>query len=144
MLLPWILAAMTQLAPGRDHRELAETIARVVEGERPLFQKDEDRRRTAALVVAVAFRESSFRNDVTSKTDDHCAMQINHRPDLAKLPEECIRTGLSMLRESMRVCPSVPLGWYAEGPRGCTSPRARRISDDRMQIATWLVSKVKS
>jgi hypothetical protein len=48
-----------------------------------------------------------------------------------------------MLRESLRVCPSVPLGWYAEGPRGCASARAKRISDDRMQIAAWLVREVK-
>jgi hypothetical protein len=138
-----ILAMMLALAPLRtDLSPLAETIARVVEAERPLFAADDDRRKTAALVVAVAFRESSFRMDAVSKTDDHCALQVHGRPDLAKLPDECIRTGVAMMRESMRVCAAYPLAHYAEGPRGCASARAQRISKDRMTLAAWVARKV--
>jgi hypothetical protein len=142
-VLPFVLAAMTQLAPGRDHTVLANAIARVVDSEQALFRDDEDRRRTASLVVAVAYRESSFRNDAKSATNDHCALQINKRPDLAEDPERCVRTGLAMLRESMRICPAHPLAFYAAGPIGCGNPRAQRISRDRMAIAGYLRAKVK-
>lgn len=142
MISAFVLAAMASLAPGRDHVELAEAIARVVESERPLFAGDEDRRRTAALVVAISFRESSFRNDAVSKTHDYCHLQINRRPDLADDPEACTRVGLSMLRESMRACPTFPLAWYASGPRACSNARAQRISRDRMALAARLVREV--
>lgn len=140
--LEFILAAMLSLVPGKDHSALAGSVARVVESERPLFAKDEDRRKTAALVVAISFRESTFNNAAVSKTNDHCAMQIHARPELKDDADECIRTGLRMLRESLKACPSVPLGVYAEGPTGCTSARARRISEDRMGIASRLVREV--
>ena len=138
MLLAFILAAMTALAPNRDHSEIADILARVITAERPLFQNDNDRKKTAALIVAVGFRESGLRMDAVSKTNDYCLMQINHRPDLVKFPEACIRVGIAMMRESMRVCPAHPLSFYAEGPRGCASARAQRISKDRMALAARL------
>lgn len=143
MILTFVLAAMLALSPKGHHDELAGVIARVVAEERPLFANDEDRRRTAALVVAIAYRESGFNMHAVSKTDDFCAMQVHHRPDLARLPDECVRTGIAMLRESMRVCPAWPLAHYASGPGGCTNARAQRISRDRMAIAGHLVRTVK-
>lgn len=134
-VLFFIWSCMLSLAPGRDHMPNAVAIATVVLSEPPLFKNDEDRVRTSALLVAIAFRESSFRNDVTSKTHDHCLFQINRRPDLASDPEECARVAMRMLRESIRMCREFPLSFYAEGPRGCESPRAQRISRDRMAIA---------
>jgi hypothetical protein len=145
--LTWVLAAMALLAPDRDHHELASAIASVVDAEPPLFRGDAERRRTAAVVVAVAFRESSFRLDAVG---DHgrsfCAMQI-HRSSggsaaLLEDADACVRKGLSMLRASVRVCPSAPIAWYAEGPDGCSSARAQRISRDRMAIAHRLVREV--
>jgi hypothetical protein len=141
-LLAWVLAAMRFLAPGRDHAELGDAIARVVASEPPLFKDDEGRARTTALVVAVSFRESSFRMGATSSTGDHCALQIHGRPELARDAEACVRTGLAMLRDSFRACPAFPLAVYAEGPRGCSSPRAQRISRDRMALAARLVREV--
>ncbi len=137
-----ILAWMSSLAPGRDHAANATAIASVILAERPLFADDEDRRKTAAFVVAIAFRESSFHNDAKSKTNDHCLLQVNGRPDLAEDPAKCVRVAMSMLRESFRMCPEHPLSFYAEGPRGCTSERAKRISNDRLALAKRL-SKVQ-
>jgi hypothetical protein len=134
---------MTQLAPGRDHVELATAIAHVVDSEKALFLADNDHRRTASLVVAIAFRESSFRMNAKSATNDHCALQINGHPELAGDPEGCVRIGLSMLRESMRVCPAHPIAFYAAGPSGCSDARAQRISRDRMAIAARLYATVK-
>jgi len=143
LLVLFVMAAMSSLAPGRDHTELGGAISRVVLEERPLFRDDESKLRTAALIIAIAFRESSLKNDISSKTDDHCAMQVNRRPDLAKDPEACIRVGMTMLRESMRICPAHPIAFYASGPGGCDNARAQRISRDRMAIAAKLVREVK-
>ncbi|MEK0430309.1 MAG: hypothetical protein RL139_113 [Gemmatimonadota bacterium] len=143
LVVLFVLAAMNSLAPGRDHLANAGAIASVVLEERPLFRDDESKLRTAALVVAIAFRESSFRNDVTSRTGDYCLLQVNRRPELAADPVACVRVGMAMLRESMRICPAHPVAFYASGPGGCDNARAQRISRDRMAIAAKLVREVK-
>lgn len=140
LIIFFVLNAMASLVPGRDHATNGTAIARVVLSEEPLFKDDASRVKTAALVVAIAFRESAFRNDVTSKTADSCMMQVNRRPDLAADPEACVRVALGMLRESMRVCPESPIAFYASGPGGCTNARAQRISRDRMAIAKRLAA----
>ena len=135
MILFFILAAMQSLAPTREHVENATAIASVVLDEPPLFKDDESRLRTAALVVAIAFRESSFDNRAKSKTGDSCLMQVNRRPDLAEDPAKCVRVAMAMLRESMRMCPLHPIAFYASGPGACENERARKISNDRMALA---------
>lgn len=141
-VLPWVLAAMAVLAPGRDHAELGGAIARVVDTEAPLFAGDGDRIRTASLVVAVSFRESAFDNAAVSKTHDYCAMGINRRPELARDADACVRVGVAMLRESIRMCRAFPIAFYASGPAGCANARAQRISRDRLAVASWLVRTV--
>lgn len=143
-VLFFILACMGSLAPGRSHMNLALATAHVVLEEQPLFKNDETRVKTAALIVAIEFRESSLRNDVVSKTNDFCAMQINRRPDLVDDPEQCVRVGITMLRESMRMCPEHPVAFYASGPGACTNDRAQRISRDRMAIAAHLVRSMNA
>jgi hypothetical protein len=147
-ILPFVLAAMTQLAPGRDHTELAGAIARAVESNRPLFANDADRRRTAALLVAVAYRESTFVPDaIGDKGESFCAFQIHRSaggsPALLGNVDACVRTGFALLRTSLRICPSAPIAWYASGPLGCGNNRARRISRDRMNLAAYLVGQVR-
>ena len=80
VLFTWVVAASSLLAPARQHDELARAIANRVEAEAPLFKDDEDRRRTAALLVAIAFRESSLRaaavgDHVGGKPTSFCAFQ---------------------------------------------------------------------
>lgn len=141
-LLAFVIAAMLSLAPGRDHGELAGAIASVALESPPLFRADDTRRRSAALLVAVAFRESSFRNDAVSPTADYCALQIHGRPDLASDVVACVRVALAMLRDSMRACAAHPIAVYAEGPGACSSARAQRISRDRMALAARLFRTV--
>lgn len=157
-LFPWVLAASSLLAPARDHDRLAEAISNRVQAEEPLFKGDADRRRTSALLVAIAFRESSLRADavgdhVAGKPTSFCAFQL-HLPwgrttaegwsgaELLEDPEKCVAAAMRMLRISMKVCPSSPLAWYASGPAGCENARAQRISRDRMAIAQRLVRDV--
>lgn len=158
VLFTWVLAASSLLSPGRQHDELASAIANRVEAEPPLFRGDEDRHRTAALLVAIAFRESSLRaaavgDHVGGKPTSFCAFQVNlpwgaktadgwTGSDLLEDPEKCVAAAMRMLRVSVRVCPSSPIAWYAAGPAGCESPRAQRISRDRMAIAQRLLKDV--
>lgn len=158
-LFPWIMAASSLLAPQRTHDRLAQAIASSVEAAPPLFKGDDDRRRTSALLVAIAFRESSLRADAVGdhragKPTSFCAFQINlpwgHKTaegwtgeDLVEDPQKCVTAAMTMLRISMRVCPSSPLAWYAAGPIGCQDERAQRISRDRMAIAARLIRDVK-
>jgi hypothetical protein len=137
-LLALVMAWMSMLIPGRDHTEAATAIAEGVSLEAPLFKDDSSKIKTAALVTAISFRESSFQNKAKSKTNDHCLMQVNNRPDLADDATKCVRVAISMLRESMRMCPEHPIAFYASGPGACTNLRAQKISRDRMRIAKRL------
>ncbi len=145
-LLPLVLAMMTTLSPTNHplarHRCLAEAIARVAEESDPLFG-DEDRRFTAALLVAVAFRESSLTNDIADDTGAVCAFQIQGgSPALRKDPLACARRAMAMLRESAEKDPAHPVAFYARGPR-YQSPEARRISRDRVDLALLLAGVVR-
>jgi hypothetical protein len=158
-LFTWIVAATTMLSPTRHHDDLAQAIATQVEAEPPLFNGDDDRVRTSALLVAIAFRESSLRADavgdhVRGKPTSFCAFQL-HLPggaktaegwtgaEIAEDPAKCVTAAMRLLRASMRACPSSPLAWYAAGPTGCESVRAQRISRDRMSLAQRLVRDVR-
>jgi hypothetical protein len=82
VLLTWVLAASSFLAPACQQDQLADAIASRAEVEAPLFKGDEDRRKTSALLVAIAFRESSLRADavgdhVAGKPTSFCAFQIH-------------------------------------------------------------------
>lgn len=138
-----VLSMMCSLSPAERpilrHGALATAIAVVVSEEGPLFRSDPELTRTAALLVAVSFRESSF--DVRA-VGDHgrsvCAFQIHGgSPELLEDPVLCARTGYRMLKESLRMDPSHPVAFYARGPR-FTSPEAVRLSDDRMRVARTL------
>ena len=151
--LAFTLAAMASLAPERNHDTLGRAIADRVDAESPMFGADPDKRKTASWLVAISFRESSFKNDITSKTADHCAFQIHLSPgakttegwsaaDLRDDAGKCVAVAFRMLRTSLRLCEAHPLAWYAEGPRGCASPRAQRLSADRMWLAKKLAREV--
>ncbi len=147
-LYAFVLAACLLLAPKRDHVRLATEIAERVQREDPIFKGDEDRRKTAALMVAVAFREGSLRPEVVGdKGDSFCTYQIHKTSGgtiaLTVDVAACVAAGLSMLRTSARTCSAHPVAWYAEGPSGCESTRAQRISRDRVALAAWLVRSVK-
>jgi hypothetical protein len=145
-LFVWVLAMMHALAPARSPESLsplARVIAQVATDEPALFRDDDTRVRTTSLLVAVAYRESGFDNRAVG---DHgrsvCAMQIlDGDKSLLEDPAACIRRALKMLRTSISVCREHPIAWYAEGPKGCASPRAQAISRDRMNLAGWARGK---
>ncbi len=127
-LFALVLVWMTTLAPGRDVNELAWAVAVNAESEID-----------AAVLTAVAFRESSLRNDAVGDGGHaKCAMQIYDGPHALLVdPIACVARGARMLRESRRVDPAHPIAFYARGPR-FKSVEAQRISNDRMYLATRL------
>jgi hypothetical protein len=107
-----------------------------------MFAEDPEKRRTAALVLAVAYRESGLR--LSARGDNghsYCAMQINDSsggtPAMLTDADACVTAGVRLLRQSLRVCAAHPVAWYARGPRWDTE-EARRISRDRMALAARL------
>lgn len=148
ILVIWILAACAFLSPGKDHTLVAESMARVIATDRPLFANDEDRTKTAALVTTVAFYEGSLKPSVVGDhAQSFCPMQIHTSSGgTAALNDDldaCFRKGIQMLRESMAACPEYGIAHYARGPKGCTDPHAQRISNHRLYEAKQLRAKVK-
>jgi hypothetical protein len=140
LLLAFILAAMAYLQPGAKHDRLAHETVKAIEAVPALFPDDTSKLQTAALVVAVMFRESSFRHGLVSKTGDFCEMQLHGRADTLDDRALCLREGIRMLRASIQACPSAPLAVYAGG--GCHNARARKISDDRIGLAGRILANV--
>lgn len=140
-----------QINPGvlSRHAELAGAIARRVDVEAPLFRDDEDKRKTAALLVAIAYRESGFRLDAVGDSGtSYCALQVSSGAGgtraMLKDADLCVLGGFRVLQWSVRSCPAAPVALYASGLRGCAMARARRISRDRMAIAARLVRDAKA
>ena len=135
---------MVCLAPGKDHRHLASVTARVLEEAEPLYRGDDERLRTAALVTAVMYRESAFdEKAVGDSGHSFCPMQLHDSSGGSRLllddTEGCVRLGVAMLRQSIRVDRANPVAFYARGPR-FTSPEAQRISRDRVALARALLA----
>lgn len=142
--LSYILACMLALAGGNPERllALATAIADVVAARGPIFAGPDGARRTVALMVAVAWRESSFRLDALG---DHgasvCAYQIWHGPrSLLTDARACVEAGYEHLKRSVAACPAHPVAVYARGT--CASEDGRRISADRMRVARGLLGVV--
>jgi hypothetical protein len=157
-ILPFVLAGASYLDPQNPHTEMSEAIARVLDAEAPLFAADLDKHRTAALVLAVAWREGSLGLRVLGDCDQKtkagtciagprsfCSMQVHESNGgsaaLNDDPDACIRKGLAMLRVSVRTCPDAPIAWYAAGGVGaCSNVRSLRISRDRV----WLAGRINA
>ncbi len=129
-----VLVWMTSLVPGRDHSALAWAVASQARSTAE-----------AALVTAMAFRESSLDN---AAVGDHghsfCAMQIHDSSGgtaaLLDDPSACVAAALPILRQSVRIDPLHPVGFYARGPRW-RSVDAQRLSNDRVAVAKRLLAQ---
>ena len=143
--LYWIvLTMMTSLVPAQDpmvrHGALATAIVTVAFEEPPLFKNDESRVRTTALLVAIAFRESSLQTNIVGDGGRSvCAFQIyGGNKALLEDPEACVRKAYHMLQESIRIDRENPVAFYARGPR-YQSREARRLSADRVAVSQRLL-----
>jgi hypothetical protein len=146
-LFALILAArfmVASLAPLTDERaEMADAIAWEVYDDAPFYRDDAGKLRTLALHIAVAYREGGVQTSAIGDSGhSFCAFQIHDSSGgtraLASDAAACAHAGHVMLRQSIRICRAHPIAWYAEGPRGCSSERAQRISRDRVALAETL------
>lgn len=143
-MIAFVLACMLSLAGGDPARllALAGAIDATVAARGPIFQGADGARRTVALLVAIAWRESSFRVDAVG---DHgrsvCAYQILNGPrSLLTDARACVDAGYTHLLASVRACPAHPIAVYARG--SCDSEQGRRISADRVALARGLLGVV--
>lgn len=143
----WILALMVAMQPTAPWRstydDTAKAIAQVVAEQEPLFAGELGREKTAAVLVSLAWFESTFKpGAVGDKGASHGLYQVQGHGDLTD-PIDATRAALGMVRASFRVCRAQPvnewLGWYAGGGPDCT--RGLRESRHRMARAIWLVKR---
>ena len=134
-------------SPARSHANFVSSASRVLGSEPALFRDDDDRRKTAALLTAIAFRESSLDlRAVGDKGRSVCWMQIlNGDRALLEDGDACLRRGMAMVRESFKACAHLPpderLALYARGR--CDSEEGRKISRERHALASWMTRSVK-
>lgn len=137
------LAHMRELAPSTPWQDTYANTSRAIElaaSEHALFEGPDGARRTAALLVAVAYRESAFRQDAIG---DHGSsrgpfqIQTDHDwRDIRATTLEAMR----ILRLSLTTCEGPieeRLSLYATGT--CDSAAGRRISRDRFSLARRLL-----
>ncbi len=133
ILYALVLSMMNSLAPSQDpltrHGDLAAAIA-AVSPDLP----------TAALLVAVAYRESGLNTQARGDGGKSLgAFQAYLAPQsLLTDPEAQAQLALRMLQASARIDPAHPVAAYARGARHA-SREARRISDDRTALARSLL-----
>lgn len=151
-MIAFVLACMLHLAGGNPARllALAAAIDGVVAERGPIFAGPDGERRTVALLVAIAYRESSFKlAAVGDGGRSVCAFQILDGPrSLLTDARACTDAGYTYLAASVRACPAHPVAPYARGlcPKAMSSTRAeeeaRIISADRTRLARGLLGIV--
>lgn len=133
---------MLALSIAAANWDLACAIENVARENPPLFVGDADRRKTIAVLTAIAWRESAFKIDAVG---DHGrsvgAFQRLNGPRLFLTDARSATVeALRQVRESFGACSWLPvsdrLALYARG--NCRSERGRELSRDRMRLAVWL------
>jgi membrane-bound lytic murein transglycosylase MltF len=147
----WILALMFALqpeAPWTDsYLETAQAIADVSERD-SLFKGDDGPRRTAALLVSLAWFESRYDQEAIGDHGRSCGIhQVQPRTSQRYTCEELqdpavsAKEAIRLIRISMRIChslaPEERLSWYTSG--SCN--RGARESRNRLNLAARLASK---
>lgn len=148
----WVKSAMVTLVPrapwAASYDEVAKAIADE-SNEHPVFSGDDGSRKTAALLVAIAYYESRFRPDAVG---DHGrslglfqiqpATVSSESPFSLTTPREAARVALKLVRTSFHVCRSEALeeqlGWYAAGGNECKEA-GRKKSVWRFHLAARIL-----
>lgn len=148
-VLSWMLALQPRAVTpwASTYEDTAQAIADVVQAEEPLFAEDDDRVRTAALLVAVGWTEGRFNahaiGDHGSAMGEWQIHASSYAPEAARPGylddvELQARVALRMLRTSLTACRWRPvddrLAWYTSG----TCTRGGGASRFRMAIARRL------
>lgn len=139
-LAAWLLVAASQLLDrsghaGRPPQAVVDAIAAGATAD-PVAG---DQVHTAALLLVIAFRESSYRADVRGDSGKSCGLyQTPCARTTLRDPAQQTRLALQILRQSFTACPDFPLAVYASG--SCANPAGRRISTERLADVRSLVT----
>jgi L,D-peptidoglycan transpeptidase YkuD (ErfK/YbiS/YcfS/YnhG family) len=146
-----MLAAQPEAPWKVSYLRTAEAIAAVVEAKEPVFEGEDGRKKTAALLVAIAWAESRF--NATAVGDQGRSVGLYqlfesnvptpegfYRVDILGNPDNATRVAYRMVRYSLEFCGKYPalnrLGAYTGGT--CTGERAVWASQYRMKLAMHL------
>lgn len=166
----WVLSLMLAVQPSAPWRATYESTAEAIAWEASASPAYGDEYRTAAVLVSLAWFESTLQPDARGDCTLHgapsscavagavphsfCLMQI-HESNLAGLHttraevqsdvRACVRAGLSLVHTSLRVCRAAPveerLRWYAGGGAACPeNDDARRKAKHRFLRARALLA----
>ena len=152
-----LLEGMNLIGFGRDElgpkrTMLAVDVAAAAFVSPPLWPDDVDRHRTIRLLVAIAVKESSARNEVHGAQGECSAWQL--KPGFLGIPafnckaleadaQLAAIAALRILRISFNQCPSgSELNAFAGGEGMCKNAGAQRIHDDRWKLAKELETLV--
>ena len=142
MLTSWILALMIAMqpeAPWKDtYPATAAAIDLAVREQPSLFTDDEDgRAKTAAILVALAWAESTFKPNAVGAGGTSGLFQIAGRGNLTD-PTKAASVALTMVRESFALCRARPveerLAIYAAGGSSCKDMPARVLEKSRFRV----------
>jgi hypothetical protein len=151
MLTSWILSLMIALQPeapwSGTYPETAKAIDEAVQEQPSLFTDDaEGRAKTAGILVALAWAESTFKPNAVGAGHVRGLFQIGGHGDLSD-PHKAARVALELVRESFRICKARPveerLAVYAAGGTSCKDPPAEALRKSRFRVWKGL-SLVKS
>jgi hypothetical protein len=146
MLEAWILSLMTTLQPEAAWKDTypttAAAIQQVVNEQPSIFTEDHDgRAKTAAVLVALAWAESTFKPNAVGAGGVRGLYQIGGKGDLSD-PLKASRVALEMIRESFRLCKARPvnerLAVYAAGGISCKDMPEKVLAKSRFRVSKAL------
>ena len=141
-----VLTMMVSLSPSSSpilrHGQLATAITLTLQVEGPLFAHDDSLARSAALMVAVAYRESGLDPRAVGDSGQSFGAFQQHRSSGGSLAEtdDPLAQAVAahrLIRSSITTDRAHPLAAYARGP-AFRSLEAQRLSADRMALAREL------
>lgn len=146
MLTTWILSLMSILQPEAPwidtYPATASAIDKAVQEQPPLFEGDPDgRAKTAAILVALAWAESTFKPNATGRGGVRGLFQVGGHGDMSD-PVKASRVALELVRESFRVCKARPVGErlavYAAGGTSCKEMPPSVLAKSRFRVMKGL------
>ena len=143
------MLALQPEAPWKDtYQATAEAIDHAVAEQPSLFGDDPDgRAKTAAVLVALAWAESTFKPNAVGHGGVRGLYQIGGKTGMSD-PLAASRTALTMIRESFRLCSARPVGErlavYAAGGTSCKNMPEKVLAKSRFRVmkALALVKKI--
>lgn len=145
----WVLAVMVKMQPYQSpqirvtYDETAEAIA-LAANTRPIFEGEDGAVKTAAFLLAIAWKESRF--NPTAVGDNGASLGLfqiqaptaHVTANMLLVPREAAPIAINLVKTSLAVCGHYGwherLGWYAAGGNGCKES-GRKKSVSRVLLA---------